>query len=476
MKEPGMSHEYRRLRTVYLLILAAWVAACGRTDSITTPVTPTQVTNAGVAELLRNPPPIDQIVEITAYVVPIGQGMPSGGWPGGGGMCQLRILTDIPFAGSVRTLDRISSGPPPQTIPWLNALGGDDLPHHARFRGHVADPAAYGNCPSSTPIFVVDAILEVYQQNPPVSMQMPDEVDGIDSWRQYDDAALGYHLIYPPTWQIEEVNNDQGLPVVTIRSPEFPEHPIMLRVYSGEISLDPHDAAHSPAIVRNGTLMQQSQFSVARKVASQGLWATVVRRVDDQQRPTIGAVFAGGGHTYDFSLVYSEDRFVPQLVLDTLAVMVAGFRLDTPPAPTPDTVAQTIDPSRTYLDQPAATERARALLRASFGFSSYEITDVRMLSERDLREEAQECSLFQGHAGAVWSFTIRGMMSGHVQVAKIGLNAESGELLCSQLIESQIELVQGTPTIDPLTATAIEQSHALTPGITPEVIPGTPVD
>ncbi len=449
-----------QLRSLSLIILTLWLAACGRPDSGAVPLSTIQPNGPTVEQLVRNPPSAQQKIEITAYAVKIGNGRiterPN--------MCPVYgpILTDIPIPASSRALNGILSTHP-EHIPALIAVSQEELPHHGRFAGHFGDER-FAACMNAAQIFVVDAVLQVFEQNPPDYLQIPDEVAGTDTWQRYRDDARGFSFAYPPDWLIEPTKDDQGLPIITLRSPQFRQYPIQLHIVKGETYLDSHDVEHSPPLVRGGSPLQQTNIDGARRVASQGMWPIIVGQLHEGSR--LAAVFTGGGYTYDFSLTYSY--LTPQPVLDTLAVMVAGFRLDKPPQPTPITVAQTIDQSRTYLNKDAAIGRVQQLLQPNFPDSDMEIVRAQLISERESLA-IQNC-LYQGHPGALWDIAIRGQRDGYWLPVRIVLHGASGEMLC--IDSSPPETVDGKPfTPEIPTEIVPDPSTALTPGITPVVTP-----
>jgi len=136
----------------------------------------------GVAELLAEPPAAGETVEVDAYF--------SGAVPtylpgpprvlGDEVYCPtystwMVALTDQAFPPVLRVLNGTHSNMLPAGGGWLAATtpegtqpGGmtvPDLPYRGRFRGHLGDPA-FAGCPDAGRIFVVEEVVEVYEQEP----------------------------------------------------------------------------------------------------------------------------------------------------------------------------------------------------------------------------------------------------------------------------------------------------------------------
>ena len=137
----------------------------------------------GVAELAAEPPAAGERVEVDAYY----SGAVSTHLPGPPRVMGDQVycptystwavaLTDRPFTPLLRVLNGTSSNPLPAEGAWLAATtpegtqpgqqAAPDLPYRGRFRGYLGDPA-FAACPDAGRIFVVEEVVEVYEQEPP---------------------------------------------------------------------------------------------------------------------------------------------------------------------------------------------------------------------------------------------------------------------------------------------------------------------
>ena len=91
------------------------------------------------------------------------------------------------------------------------------LPWHAgaERRAVQRDPA-FVHCPDAARIFMVDEVVQVYEQDPPAEPRytLP---EGYAAWPRYHDAA-GYSAPHPPEWQVER----QDAATVLLRAPGWP--------------------------------------------------------------------------------------------------------------------------------------------------------------------------------------------------------------------------------------------------------------
>ncbi|MCC7358423.1 MAG: hypothetical protein IT317_03040 [Anaerolineales bacterium] len=205
----------------------------------------------GVADLLESSPAAGERVEVDAcYGAALAASGPSGGPPPAGDQVGCpnpwpATLTDRPFPTSLQYLNMTTSNVPPAGAPWLVAAVPEQtqpgsrvpyptLPYHARFRGYLGEPA-FAGCVSAERIFVVEQVVQVYEQDPPAELasglQAPADYA---AWPRHADATYAYSLPYPPGWQAE-VENERTL---RITGPQWPEHAVTVHVYDGETHCD----------------------------------------------------------------------------------------------------------------------------------------------------------------------------------------------------------------------------------------------
>ena len=109
-------------------------------------------------------------------------------------------------------LNSVGGNPLPDDASWLIATTSDmlhpgvrqspQLPYHARLRGHLGE-AVLAHCQHADRIFVVEQVVQVYEERPAESPTYPRNLpDDYATWIHYHDAGAGFSLSYPPDWQI----------------------------------------------------------------------------------------------------------------------------------------------------------------------------------------------------------------------------------------------------------------------------------
>ncbi|MCC6192572.1 MAG: hypothetical protein IT318_26400 [Anaerolineales bacterium] len=308
----------------------------------------------GVDDLLANPPSAGERVEVDAYyggaldVQMMGGGPPPPGdqvacpspWPA--------TLTDRSYPTTLHYLNVATSNLPPADAPWLMAMvpeqtrpGSHDpyptLPYHARLRGYLGEPA-FAGCVSAERFFVVEEVVQVYEQDPPAELapglQVPADYG---EWPRYRNSALGYSLPYPPGWQAE-VADERTLRITV---PQWPEHAVSVHVYDGETHYDQYEfdpAKISPLLQGVGWgVFEQGWSSLAQAGdESPGLAGYFVERETGQpDARSVAVLFSGGGRTYELALTFPTGFAASQALLTGYTGIVQGFRLDVNPGPTP---------------------------------------------------------------------------------------------------------------------------------------------
>jgi hypothetical protein len=309
-----------------------------------------------VADLLRDPPPSGETVEVDAYFTGAGPVLsPEGPIPRPDQVaCPTwwaldAALSDQPFPAILVLLNVVTSNALPDDEPWLVATEPEatrpgvrlspQLPYHARLRGHLGDPA-FAHCPHADRIFLIEEVVKVYPEEPRTrpayQLELPDDYV---SWPRTHDADLGYSLPHPPDWRVETLAEPDVLSAIALRAPQWPDHPLVVRVHAGETHRDPHDPAYTPPLLEgegHGP-MEQGQALGEEIMDSQHLAGYRVDREAGPGERAVSALFSAHGRTYELALRYPIGFDASQPLLTAYSAIVEGFRLDTPPDPTPMT-------------------------------------------------------------------------------------------------------------------------------------------
>ena len=437
------------LLAIGLIVLLGGRQPDGPPAAVATPPAPLTV-----AALLANPPAAGE-AEVDAYY--------SGAFPtylpgpprvmDGRVYCPTHspwmvALTDRPFTPLLRVLNGTSSNPLPAGLSWRSGQGGawlaaaspestqpdnwatPDLPYYGRFRGRLGDPA-FSHCPDAGRIFVVEEVVAVYQQEPPVEgesttpLQPP--LDYVN-WTRYDGAAYGYSLPYPPGWTPFPMLDEGSVAAVALRSPDRPAAPVELRVYRGETWYDPYLPASIPPLLQGDALGQLTQGWVwDGQATTQGLSGYIVERACPQggECRWIRTLFSGNGYTYEISLAYPTGFDASQPLLTAYTAVVEGLRLDPPPGPTPT------PPINQELGPGPFIGREAALAAVRDG-QNVELLEAELLPEAEARRRSGVCGTFSGHPGGVWLLRVRGAFEGSQRTMLFFVDAMSGDQLCGE--------------------------------------------
>ncbi|NLG52247.1 MAG: zf-HC2 domain-containing protein, partial [Chloroflexi bacterium] len=316
------------------------------TGTLTPEPTPTLSTpGPGVADILANPPAAGERIELDAYFSGAGSLMLRGGPrpPEDEVLCPINwsaALTDRPLTAVLAVLNGRRSNVLPEGETWLVAVTPEQmqpgvrsqpqLPYHARLKGYLGEPA-YGDCADAARIFVVEEVVEVYQENPPEASDAQ-ILESYATWPRYHDAALGYSLPYPPEWEIEQLGDN----AISIYPPEWPGYAVVERVHEGETHYDQYDPAAAPPLLQGvGWTTFQQGLAFDGAVDSQHLAGYAVERNAQPGEQNISVLLNGQGRTYELSLRYPLGFATQQSLLIACSLMVEGFRLDQLPEPSP---------------------------------------------------------------------------------------------------------------------------------------------
>ncbi len=428
-----------------------------------------------VADLLANPPAAGQTVELDAYF--------TGGEPMVG---DLRVpvpgqvscptdwawqvaLTDRPFPEMLRYLNGAMSNSLPEDGAWLAAVTPEgtqpgqrvlpQLPYHARFRGHLGDPA-FAQCANGGRIFVVEAVVETYEAKAPEEigssgLQPP---EGLSGWKEYHDAALGYSLPQPDGWAVTaQASPEPGiLSTVTLRSPQWPGYPVQVRVHSGETWYDQYVPSSIPPLLQaDGFGVYGQGGAFGRPLTAHLLDGFVAERKAGPGEQEVSALFSGNGYTYELTLRFPLGFEASQELLTTYTAIVERFQLDVQPGPTPTApVRQSLGPGPFLTSDEAFTR-----IREKGEGEGIELISARLVPEAETRVPWSPCSTFFGHPDGVWLVTVHGTFDGLARTMLYYVDATTGESLCGE------EITPGAtpwPTMPPgTTATPVPTETAV---------------
>ncbi len=433
--------------------------------------------NPGVADLLAKPPAAGGTVEVDAFFNGAGAVPRRGGplAPGDQVVCPMpwgSALTDRPFPAFLSYLNGTTSNNLPDDAPWLIAAlpeqtqpGGGrftpDLPYHARLRGHLGDPA-FAGCEHAGRIFIVEQVVQVYEQDPPdptvYQLKVPTDYA---SWPRYHDEALGYSLPYPPDWQVQRLDDS----TIVLGGPLWPGHPVVVHVQAGETHYDQYDLASIPPLLQGdgwGIFEQGGWPFDQASYAIQGLAGHQVQRGMGTDDRSIAVVLSGNGKTYELALMYPTGFAASQELLNIYTAIVQGFRLDTDPGPAPTApVKQELGPGPFLTQAEVLVEAERR------SGSELELISAELMSEAEARRRAQTCGTFMGHPDGVWLLVVRGQFEGQARTMQLYLEAASGEQLCGE------EILTGSPasTAAPLPLAPPPAPTATPVGLSPDIAP-----
>jgi hypothetical protein len=396
-----------------------------------------------VANLLHGPPSSGQSVEIDAYfsgatVVPHPCGFPP---PPNQIACPRfygNTLTDRPFLADLMVLNSIGGNILPDNAPWLVAVTPDmlkpgvwqltQLPYHARLRGHLGE-SALAHCEHADRIFVVEQVLQVYDEKPAASAlpYLRKQPADYTSWSRYHDANTGFSFSYPPDWQIDRLDN------VTwhLRAPQWPDSPIVVRVHSGETHLDQYDPTSTPPLLQgNGGFGVYGQGAgLDGTIDSQHLTGYEVNHDEDLTERSVAVLFSGSGRTYELALRYPLGFDAPQPLLTTYSIIVETFRLDARPGPSPTPPIKQVLGAGPFLSQ----NEALARIHDNKG-REVTLLEAKLVSEVEARQSADACNTFESHPEGVWLLTVRGSFENQTRTLRMYLDATTGEQLCGEEI------------------------------------------
>jgi hypothetical protein len=430
------NHLCHGLRLLGILLVATLMMACSDiTDFITRRST--------VSNLLARTPSPGQTVEIDAYFSGAGRASPGDSDPAPDAVDRGAILSDQPFLPELTVLGSSEANALPADEPWLLAVPGPgapalaQLPYDARFRGHLQEPSPEAQGTTAGRVFVVEQVVHVHAQSPPATQ----EVSDYTSWRPFQVREGGYSVPQPPRWRVEQPDAQ----TLVLRAPQWRDCPITVRTHPGETHHDPYDPSSATPLLQGrqwSTLLQASALG-GKGPANQGLAGYRIKSDAGPGECVATVLFSGHGKTYELSVRYPLGFAAAQPLLTAYSAIVAGFRLDTPPGPTPTPpVRQALGPGP-FVDQgeivKAACDRCR---------QEIESAEAKLVSEAEARQLAGECSAFTGHIDGVWVLTVRTPAATRTQTMRFFYDATTGRELCREEIEP-VASDEATPAAEP---------------------------
>jgi hypothetical protein len=338
-----------RISNLAFVSLLVLLSACGRPDTLapTVPATPTAAPamSQDIANLLRDPPAANTPVELDVYNW-VGQERQAGyGWdeqhcPR---LTDVSLLTDQPIAEWIGLPNgghtNWSREYPPDTATWLIPMFAGMIPYpvpstsaplphhlgyHLRVRGHLGD-AYFAHCAKSSRIFVIDAVVKVYQEAATYYGIMGGTKAPADykQWNRHAARAQGVSFPARADWKITSVADPHASAALEIRLPQQPEYPVTVRVYNG---------APTQEMLKGNS---GAQFEYAMLLRQVGLPVTGdpvtpygVLNVLDAHTSSYSVIFTKNNKTYEIALTYPVGFYADPDLLETYIGIVAGFQID----------------------------------------------------------------------------------------------------------------------------------------------------
>lgn len=390
-----------------------------------------------MSDLLAHPPAPGTAVEVDAYFSGAGRtpadccrSTPRGATNWGA------ILSDRPFLPELYVLGSVRSNALPDEAAWLvaaieesvpGAPAWNQLPYRGRFRGRLAEPSDSEKRAIGGRVFLVEKVVRVYAQNPPVVQPGPGDYD---TWQRYQPVGGDYSLPQPPGWQVEEVEGN----AVVLRAPQWPESesPVTVRTHAGQTHHDPYDLSALPPLLvgRDWSVFTQSSALGQENAAGQGLVGYRTERADAPLARTVSVLFSGHGKTYELSLNYPLGFAAPQSVLAAYSAIVAGFRLGVAPGPTPTPPVRQALGAGPFLKEEQALRTACERLGGEVDW-----VVAQLQSEAEARWLAAQPIAFSGHYDGIWVLTMGTPRATRTQILRLYLDAVTGRELYAEEIE-----------------------------------------
>ena len=344
---------------------------------------------------------------------------------------------------------------PPEGSPFLIAVDKEgtrpgvrtypQLPFHARFQGHLGDPA-FARCQPADRIFFVDKVVKVYEQEPPdlsYPMRLPADYK---SWSCYHDGQLGFSVPHPADWSVERVDDL----TTALHAPQGQEYTLTIGVHGGETHYDEYNPSAFPTLMQGnggmGIFSQDHLFS-EENLDTQHLDGYSLERDAPPGEHASAVLLSGGGHTYELTLRFPTGFEVSQRLLTTLTAMVAGFRLDAAPGPSPTPPIKQVLGKGPFISLDEAVAKARKQSAENFPEAqNFSLVEAKLLPEAQARRDNPGCNGdMEGHFDGIWMLKVKYTREGSEFTSNWFLNATNGEWLCGEEISSNATPFPITP-------------------------------
>ena len=444
-----------RLLLVVTLVL---LVGCGSISEISTPtniatsqpsqqatVSPTPVGSNEIANLVAHPPPDGTIVELDAYYIrkwnplPDSQSLITDTSPLVI-QCPWRdaALTDTLVYGYLHDLSETFSNPLLPTEAYLVAVDAaqiqpsrvrmtPNLPYHTRLRGRFGHPA-FAQCEEAKRIFVVESVVQVYEQDVPESVFELQPPDDYLSWTQHHNTEYAFSIPHPPNWNTTSLNEPNILFGMAFTAPDPEAIPVELRIYDKENLVDPADPsafpiADFPATQQGiGTFQQGNSFK--NNFATQQLWGYALSRQNESER--VNSVMLGqNGKSYEIRARYPLGAQARQKFLTTFIAMAQGFRFDQAQSPTATPPIEQRLGSGSLLTKKQIWRIARVTYP-----NDAVLADARLMSEADARRMPLCPFIKDGHFDGIWVLWVRGTFPSSTRALVDYWDATDGTHLC----------------------------------------------
>lgn len=345
-----------------LIILCTLLSACGAPDAMTSQgasgdtatampaLVPSPVISTishDIAKLLRKRPTPGEQVELDVYNWVGSYREASYDWDSQRcpDLATESLLTDQPVAGFINFMNSGQTNwlptYPPEAEPWLvpmfaaqkilaypppdeQAANPRPLGYRLRVRGHLDDPY-FGHCEHADRIFVIDQIVTIYAESDP----NPGSAFGINlpadfpQWQRF--SAPGNRLHFPRRagWAVATVADPTAREVLQVRMPEWPEHPISIRV------LDTTTARTQPNNGK-GIPLDQAFLRQRLKLPENGQVFAGESSIEDVDAFTKSCtvVLTQADTTYELQVSFPVGLHADRDLLLAFTALVAGFEVD----------------------------------------------------------------------------------------------------------------------------------------------------
>ncbi len=346
-----------------LIILCLLLNACGTPDAVTSqgaggdaatamPVLASSSVDAAIshdiAKLLRKRPTPGEQVELDVYNWVGSYREASYDWDSQScpNLATESLLTDQPVAGFI---NYVNSGQtnwlptyPPDTEPWLvpmfaaqkilaypppdeQAANPRNLGYRLRVRGHLDDPY-FGHCEHADRIFVIDQIVTIYAESEPNPGSVFDVTLPVDfpQWQRFSAPSRRLHFPRRVGWAVAPVADPTAREALQVHMPEWPKHPINIRVLDAPSPRTPRANGNGDAPLDQAFLRQRLKLPTNGQVFT---GEALIENVDAYTQ-SCTVVLTQGDTTYELQVSFPVGLHADRDLLLAFTALVAGFEVD----------------------------------------------------------------------------------------------------------------------------------------------------